>query len=133
MAWVVMVLAALLAYAALRLLTPGPRSRLQRCCVRALGTVGRRLSRRRDLEPDPFDALRLQIRLGVLAGEIRELEAGSRVFAKAHRLTAARAAYDDLLGEACELAGVPLTPEEERGDALRWYEERELSARGWSW
>lgn len=133
MAWVFLVLAALVALAALRVVLPRPPSRLQLWWMRCWGAVVDRVRGRREPVPDPFDALRLQTRLGVLADEIRDLETAPRVFAKAHRLTAARAAYDDLLDEACRLADVPVTQEEARGEALRWYEEQELSARGWSW
>src|SRR5690606_12268053 len=39
--------------------------------------------------PDPFAALRLQVRLGVLAEHIRQLENDPRVWARARRLEAA--------------------------------------------
>lgn len=97
----------------------------QRCADRLRGNAERR--------PDPFEALRLQTRLSVLAGQIRSLEGSEWVYAKAHRLEAHRAAYDDLLDEACRLAGVPVEPGQGRGENRRWYEELELAARGWSW
>jgi hypothetical protein len=84
-------------------------------------------------EPDPFDTLRLQTRLGHLAGKIRMVEATPRIYAKAHRLMALEAAYDDLLDEACRLAGVPDEAELKRGEEKRWLEEQELASRGWSW
>src|SRR5689334_8217745 len=59
------------------------------------------------LRYDPFDALYVQQRLAALAEEIQRLEADRLVFAKAHRIKVAQAAYDALLGEACRLAGVP--------------------------
>jgi len=79
--------------------------------------------------------LRLQTRLGVLAEQIRAIEADRHVYAKAHRLAATRAAYDDLLEEACVLAGVAVDGSAgRRGDESRRYaEELELAARGWSW
>jgi hypothetical protein len=46
---------------------------------------------------------------------------------------AAEAAYDDLLDEACRLAGVPETAHLARGEDKRWLEEQELASRGWSW
>lgn len=98
---------------------------LQRCADRLRGDRRRR--------PDPFEVLRLQTRLSVLAGQIRSLEGDEWVYAKAHRLEAHRAAYDDLLDEACRLAGVPVEPGQGRGERRRWHEELELASRGWSW
>ncbi|MGW6278226.1 hypothetical protein [Kribbella sp. NPDC055071] len=91
-----------------------------------------RLRRRAIPEPDPFDTLWLQTRLGHLAGEIRRVES-ARMYAKAHRLMALEAAYDDLLDEACRLAGVPAEADLKRSEAKRWQEEQELASRGWSW
>lgn len=88
--------------------------------------------RRRRCQPDPFEALRLQIRLGVVAGQVRQLESDDHVFARAHRLRAAMAAYDDLLAEACRMAGVQVDPAV-HGEQERLREEVELAARGWSW
>lgn len=87
----------------------------------------------RPQEPDPFEVLRVQSRLGAIADEIRAVEADPKIYAKAHRLTALRAAYDDLLAEACDLADVPVGPGRRRGDGVRWHAEQELAARGWSW
>lgn len=84
-------------------------------------------------QPDPFDVLRIQVRLGALADELRVLEADRRVYAKAHRLRATKAAYDDLLGEACLLAGVPLQRDGRPREQERLREEVELASRGWSW
>lgn len=133
MAWVVMVVAALVFWAALGLVLPRPPSGLRRQLTRDLTRLVDRVLGRRGPPPDPFDALRLQSRLGALAEEIRDLESGPRVYAKVHRLVAVNAAYDDLLDEACRLAGVPESPGSERGEALRWHEERALAERGWSW
>jgi hypothetical protein len=103
----------------LNLLLPSPPpSRWRRRMELRTARVRGRFHRRVVPDPDPFDTLRLQTRLGHLAGQIR--------------LMALEAAYDDLLDEACRLAGVPqldLQPREER----RWREEQELASRGWSW
>jgi hypothetical protein len=64
---------------------------------------------------------------------IRRIEAAPRVYAKAHRLMAPEAAYDNLLDEACRLAGIPDQANLERGEQRRWLEEQELATRGWSW
>lgn len=89
--------------------------------------------RRQEPPADPFAVLRVQMRLGILAEELRQLESGDHVYAKAHRLKAVRAAYDDLLEEACRMAGVDLDPNATRGESERLREEVELTARGWSW
>ncbi|NIK62317.1 hypothetical protein [Kribbella shirazensis] len=119
--------------ALLCLLLPNPppsrwRSGLQRRTARLL----RRLRRHPKPEPDPFDTLRLQTRLGHLAGKIRTVESAPHVYARAHRLMALEAAYDDLLDEACRLAGIP-DPDAARPEDKRWQEEQELTSRGWSW
>lgn len=98
-----------------------------------LEALARRLRRGRPPPPDPFEALRLQMRLTVVAGQVRALEEDALVYAKAQRLKATRAAYDDLLAEACVLAGVPLDPQRRRGEDERLREEVELASRGWSW
>jgi hypothetical protein len=91
--------------------------------------------RRRRAAEDPFDVLRLQTRLEAVARQIRALESDRWSFARNHRLKATRAAYDDLLGEACVLAGIDVPERSTRrsDDDERWREERELTARGWSW
>ena len=107
----------------------GPsRRRLGRLLERLAGRFGRPATP----EPDPFETLRLQSRLGLLAGKIQQLEATPRIYGKAHRLMALEAAYDDLLDEACQLAGVPATALE-RGEQRRWLAEQELTIRGWTW
>jgi hypothetical protein len=133
MEWVALLLVFLGLCVLLNLLLPQPppsrwRRRLQRSTARLTG----RLRRRQIPEPDPFDTLRLQTRLGHLAGEIRRVES-ARMYAKAHKLMALEAAYDDLLDEACRLAGVSDEADLERGEAKRWLEEQELASRGWSW
>jgi hypothetical protein len=84
-------------------------------------------------EPDPFEALRLQARLGVVAGRVRRMETSAAPFAKAQRVLAICAAYDDLLAEACRVAGVPVLPDTAGREDRRWYAEQQLTERGWSW
>lgn len=104
--------------------------------------------------PDPFTVLQVQHRLGLIATELRVLEAKDAdltYYARAHRIHTRRSAYDQLLAEACELAGVSL-PFNRRPDASsgtlydagpegrlcrnadeRFCAEIELAARGWHW
>lgn len=92
-------------------------------------------------EPDPFTALQVQHRLGLIATELRVLEAADAdlaYFARAHRIQTRRSAYDQLLAEACELAGVPAQHPGPEGRICRNADERfsvemELAARGWHW
>lgn len=88
--------------------------------------------------PDPLVALRLQIRLGHLASELRHIEEDPALYARAHHWFAVQGAYDALLREACRLAGVPteaapLRADEQSAANERLREELELSSRGWSW
>lgn len=88
--------------------------------------------------PDPLVTLRLQIRLGELAAELRRVEQDPDVYARAHHWFAVQGAYDALLREACQLAGLPtetapLRADERAGAGERLREELELSSRGWSW
>ncbi|HWD83921.1 MAG TPA: hypothetical protein VG497_33700 [Kribbella sp.] len=134
MAWLMSVGVFLLLCALLGLLLPSPRpSRVRRGLQSRTMHVLSRLHRRPVAEPDPFDTLRLQTRLGYLSTKIRSVESTPHVYARAHRLMALEAAYDDLLDEACRLAGCPEEPGSERSEAKRWQEEQELAARGWSW
>ncbi len=134
MLWVVTIVAALAFWMLSSLVLPRQRWHWQVRLVEAIGRVRDRVLRRPDPPPDPFESLRLQSRLGVLASEIRSLESDPAVYAKRHRLLALRAAYDDLLGEGCRLAGIPGGAHEESDDAKRrWREEQELASRGWSW
>lgn len=96
---------------------------------------------------DVFQTFHLQTRLGAVADEIRRLESDRDVFARAHRLRAARGAYDGLLAEACRAADVRDDvsdldePDDQRNgragardvDAVRMHAELELASRGWSW
>lgn len=133
MEWVALLLVFLGLCVLLNLLLPQPPpSRWRRRLQSPAGRLAGRLRRRPVPGPDPFDTLRLQTRLGHLAAEIRRVEA-TRMYAKAHRLMALEAAYDDLLDEACRLAGVPGEADLKRSEAKRWQEEQELASRGWSW
>jgi hypothetical protein len=95
----------------------------------ARGGIGLRAARRRGV--DPFQALEVQAALARLDREITELRS-SQAFACAHHLRAAMAAYDDLLVEACRLAGVG-PPRAARGSVWRVLVEAELHAAGWCW
>ena len=117
--------------------------------ARSLRRVGRLLrrpfrgwSRRRPSRhtsaPDPFAALSVQVRLGLVADQLRALEADQHAWARGKRLQATQAAYDDLLAEACRLAGVDVAGPAYPGaltasEPERFREEMELAARGWSW
>jgi hypothetical protein len=131
---VLLLIAPAVAFLALEAAPPraGPPPRWRLLLASLLEKQARRL-RRHESPPDPFDALRLQMRLGILADQLLALEAGDHVYAKAHRLQATRAAYDDLLEEACRLAGVDLDQQGHRGETERLRVEVELTARGWSW
>lgn len=134
MAWVAAVMATLVSLAALGALLPGQRRPRWRLWLAGrIDAVADRVRGQQHWRPDPFEVLRLQTRLGVLAEYIRALEADEYVYAKAHRLTAARAAYDDLLEEACRLAGIELEPGRRRSESRRYCDELELASRGWSW
>jgi hypothetical protein len=86
----------------------------------------------RSTPPDPFETLQVQIRLHAVAVEIRELETDCTVYARAARLEARAQAYDALLRNACELAGV-VDLDEATGRDGRMQRELELAERGWSW
>jgi hypothetical protein len=133
MEWAALLVSVSVLLALLDHVLPHPPSRLRRRLQPLVDRLAVRLRRHPGAQPDPFDTLRLQTRLGELAGEIRRVEATPRVYAKAHRLVALQAAYDDLLDEACRLAGVPGEADLERGEQKRWLEEQELATRGWSW
>ncbi len=98
-----------------------------------------RLRRRPPPPPDPFEVLRVQMRLATLAAEVRALERSTDVYARAHHVRATEAAYDAMLYEACRLAGVPTQPQPGRLSTIaqdhdeRFREEVELASRGWSW
>ena len=134
MEWVAVLLLFLLLCVLLNLLLPQPpASRWRRGVQTSARRVTKRLRRQTVPAPDPFDTLRLQTRLGHLAGEIRRIESAPGVYARAHKLMAVEAAYDDLLDEACRLAGVPDADDLERSEEKRWREDQALASRGWSW
>ena len=80
---------------------------------------------------DPFRTLTVQLRLSRMADEMRSLERDVGRWARAHHLTAATAAYDDLLIEAAHMAGldIPDAPPAVR----RLMIESALRHDGWSW
>jgi hypothetical protein len=133
MEWAALLVSVTVLIALLNHVLPHPPSPLRRRLQPLVDRMAARLRRSTRAEPDPFDTLRLQTRLGELAGEIHRVQATPRVYAKAHRLMALEAAYDDLLDEACRLAGVPGEADLHRGEQRRWLEEQELATRGWSW
>ncbi|MEV7974259.1 hypothetical protein [Cellulomonas sp. NPDC089187] len=83
--------------------------------------------------PDPFDALLVQTRLGIVAQHLRRLEDDPHAWARAERIIAGQMAYDQLLAEACRLAGVEVLPRAKGDPWERLREEVELTARGWTW
>lgn len=83
--------------------------------------------------PDPFDALHVQMRLGIVADHLRRLEEDTHAWARAERIIASQLAYDALLAEACRLAGVEVLPRAKGDPWERMREEVELASRGWTW
>ena len=75
----------------------------------------------------------MQSRLTKVADHMRELEDDPHTFARAERLIASQLAYDQLLAEACKLAGVEVEPHPKGDGAERFREEVELASRGWAW
>ena len=119
---------------------PRWRTRLATAVRRRRRRLGGRLSRgaHHPSAPDPFDVLGVQVRLGQVAAHVRALEADDRIWARGKRMQATQAAYDDLLVEACLLAGVEVPAADRVGprpadDPERFREELELASRGWSW
>lgn len=80
---------------------------------------------------DPFQTLEVQLRLTRVAAEIRHLERDQGRWARAHHLSAATAAYDDLLIEAARLTGVPVP--EAKPPVRRLMIESDLRHSGWTW
>lgn len=94
--------------------------------------------REAEVQIDPLRVLRVQVRLGQLAAELRRIETDGEIYARAHHYFAVRGAYDALLQEACALVGLTTTQRllragEQDGADERLREELELSSRGWSW
>ncbi len=114
-------------------LLPGPTRRWRSAVAERLERLASRVRGRRRSHPDPFTALRVQMRLAALSRELQWLEDAPAIYARAHRIAAVRAAYDDLLLEACLLAGVDVPPDARRGAAERWRQEAALTEHGWSW
>lgn len=112
---------------------PGPTRRWRSAVAAWLERLAGRVRGRRHVPPDPFTSLRVQMRLAALARELQFLEDAPAVYARAHRIAAVRAAYDDLLLEACLLAGVDVPPDARRDTAERWRKEAALAEHGWSW
>jgi hypothetical protein len=92
-------------------------------------------------EPDPFEILEMQKRLTAVVAELRVLQsqdADRTYYARAHRIRTRRSAYDQLLAEACRMAGIE-TEHARREDGIcrnedeRFLAEMELMARGWTW
>jgi len=116
-------------------LIPSPEAppRWRVALAERLETLAGRLRRPRVEPYDPFRTLRVQERLGAVAHDVQQLEDDDRTFARAERIIASQLAYDRLLAEACQLAGVEVLPAA-AGDAQeRFREEVELAARGWAW
>jgi len=110
---------------------PVPRWRLR--LADRLERVALRLRHRHAMPPDPFLALRVQERLGAVANHVRTLEEDPTVYARAERIIASQLAYDELLAEACSLAGVEVQRHAKGDPAERFREEVELASRGWTW
>lgn len=132
-----------LTFAAVLALIPGgevsPRKRalLSRIRTRLAGGLDRVAAHLRHGRhvppPDPFDALHVQMRLGIVADHLQRLEADQHAWARAERIIASQLAYDALLAEACRLAGVEVLPRAKGDPWERMREEVELAARGWTW
>lgn len=108
-------------------------NRVKRLGGWAIDLVGGGPRRKAEEAPviDPFAVLAVQLRLERLAREVEVLETHPRGSARGHHLRVALGAYDDVLDEACRMAGVPATAESGRVARLR--KEKELRARGWTW
>ncbi len=132
--FVVTLVPGLVFVALLRLAFPGdttPRWRL--ALADRLEALADRLRRPQECVPDPFVALRVQSRLGIVAHHVQTLEADQRAMARAERIIASQLAYDDLLAEACRMPGVDIPPHARGDPAERFREEVELAGRGWAW
>lgn len=96
------------------------------------GAAGGLIPRRRRWDVDPFSALEVQLALGRLEEEIvRLLRHDDDRFARGHHVMAARLAFDQVLEEACRLAGITDLPESP--SLRRIVAEAELRTRGWTW
>jgi len=113
--------------------TPDPPPRWRVRLALGLEHLAHHLRGHRPPPYDPFDVLRVQTRLGAVADHVRGLENDKRCYARAERIIASQLAYDQLLAEACRMAGVEVR-DAALGDAQeRFREEVELTSRGWAW
>ena len=110
-----------------------PVARWRLALATHLELVAHLLRHRHPPPPDPFAALRVQERLGVVIRHVQSLEADLTVIARAERIIASQLAYDDLLAEACKMAGVDVQEHAKGDPAERFREEVELTERGWTW
>ena len=133
MEWLISLVVFVFLCSLLNLTLAQPSSRLRRRLQSSVERFAGRFRRQRVPQADPFDTLWLQTRLGHLAGEIRRIESAPGIYARAHRLRALEGAYDDLLDEACRLAGIPREADQKPREEKRRLEEQELASRGWSW
>ncbi|MGV8977228.1 MAG: hypothetical protein ACOH17_04220 [Cellulomonas sp.] len=137
MTWMLLVMLAgpglLFALVSALFATPDETPRWRVAAARRLERLARRLRREHTDVPDPFAALRVQTRLGAVARHVLSLEYEPHTFALAERLIASQLAYDQLLAEACALAGVEVLPRAKGDPQERFREEVELASRGWSW
>jgi len=113
--------------------TPYEPPRWQRALAGWLDHAAAHLRREHPPVFDPFTTLQVQSRLSKVAEHMRELEADPHAFARAERLIASQLAYDQLLAEACKLAGVEVEAHPKGDGAERFREEVELASRGWGW
>lgn len=74
----------------------------------------------------------MQCRLGVLSSELQALETCPS-YGRGRRVQAVTQAYDRLLAEACERAGIDVEPQCKYQDVERLRRERALSQQGWIW
>jgi aminoglycoside phosphotransferase len=138
MTWVLLILVLILPAVAFWLAflwipSPNEPPRWRTALAARLEHVADALRHRQPVATDPFQALRVQERLGAVADHVRALEVDPHTFARAERIIASQLAYDQLLAEACKMAGVEVLACA-LGDAQeRFREEVELASRGWSW
>ena len=113
--------------------TSDDKPRWQVRLARRLERAAARLRHEHQPTTDPFATLRVQERLGAVAQHVLQLEEDTRTFARAERIIASQLAYDQLLAEACQLAGVEVQQHAKGDPAERFREEVELASRGWTW
>ncbi|MBO3085290.1 hypothetical protein [Cellulomonas fengjieae] len=138
MSWVMLVammFVPALVFGAIWQLFPSPDEppRWRTFLANRLERLAARLRPPRPPEYDPFMTLRVQERLGAVADHVRALERDPHTFARAERIIASQLAYDQLLLEACLLAGVEVKQAAKGDPAERFREEVELASRGWAW